>query len=74
VIFVEENEIFPAGCSGNKYCFPCIVGLCPYGRDFMRDCYPKLSLEQKMLFDELFSLRVEIAKLNRPKIEVAPLL
>ena len=60
-----DDEKFP--CSSNKYCFPCIVGLCPYGKDFMRDCYPKLNLEQKMLFDELFSLREEIARLNRSK-------
>jgi|GEM_PF-1535601 hypothetical protein len=50
----------------SKYCFPCVSGLCPYDMDFFKECYPGLDSEQKNLFEELFSLRAEIAR-NNPK-------
>ena len=58
------------GCR-SRYCFPCINGVCPYGKDFMLECYPKLTPEQRMLFDELFNLRAEIARRKLP-LEVSP--
>ncbi len=41
-------------------CFPCVRGLCPYGRDFAKDCYPNLPEWQKKLFDELKRLRANM--------------
>ncbi len=57
------------GCR-SRFCFPCISGTCPLGMDFMRDCYPKLTSEQKALFDELFGLRAEVAReaLKNPQV------
>jgi len=49
-------------CRGNRYCFPCVSGLCPNGLDFTVDCYPELDSELMELFDELFFLRTEILK------------
>lgn len=49
----------------NRYCFPCVTGLCPYEMDFLTECYPELDSEQKNLFEELFTLRAEVARLNR---------
>jgi len=49
----------------SKYCFPCISGLCPYEMDFLTECFPELDSEQKNLFEELFSLRAEIARSNQ---------
>jgi hypothetical protein len=33
--------------------------------DFLTECYPELDSEQKNLFEELFTLRAELARLNR---------
>jgi hypothetical protein len=52
----------------SMYCFPCVSGLCPLGLDFLKDCYPKLKPEQRVLFDELFILRAEVAKGKEIKV------
>ncbi len=56
-VFEDEIQI---GCAKGTYCFPCVSGLCPQGMDFITDCYPKLSSEQKQLFNEMMKLRAEI--------------
>jgi len=55
------EEVYIEGCI-SRYCFPCLSGICPFGMDFMTDCYPRLASEQRSLFDELFVLRAEIAR------------
>ncbi|RUM33187.1 MAG: hypothetical protein DSY33_05125 [Archaeoglobus sp.] len=59
---------------GSRYCFPCLSGTCPLGMDFMKDCYPRLTPEQKLLFDELFGLRAMILrrKFMRKKFKNLP--
>ncbi len=47
------------GCR-SRFCYPCLNGSCPYGRDFYTDCYPKLSVEQQYLFDMLIRLRARL--------------
>ncbi len=42
-----------------RYCFPCVTGLCPYGRTFV-ECYDYLDEETRNLFSELAVLRSEI--------------
>jgi len=63
------------GCGRGKYCFPCVSGLCPLNLDFMTDCYPKLSPEQRQLFDELMRLRAEVVegKVGGMRVEVVKL-
>ncbi len=56
-----------------RFCFPCVNGVCPYGRDFMSDCYPKLSVEQKFMFDMLFRLRARVARNSRHVVMAIPL-
>ena len=51
-------------CAKGRFSFPCVSGLCPYGKDPMNDCYPKLPPTQRMLFDELVFLRSRIAIMN----------
>ena len=58
---MEDLETCLEGCK-SRFCFPCVNGVCPYGRDFMIDCYPKLTFEQKFLFDMLFKLRAKVAR------------
>jgi hypothetical protein len=41
----------------NRYCFPCISGLCPFEMDLIADCFPGLEPELVELFDELLALR-----------------
>ncbi|AEA48076.1 hypothetical protein [Archaeoglobus veneficus] len=60
-VVVDFNKPCDEECRG-KYSFPCVSGLCPFGMDFMTECYPYLEPEQKMLFDELFMLRAEVAR------------
>ena len=40
----------------NRFCFPCVKGLCPYGRHF-EDCYEFFDDEVRELFNELVILR-----------------
>lgn len=49
-------------CSVGSYCFPCISGVCPFGKDFMTDCYPRLPKKQKQLFELLFELRSKVVR------------
>ncbi len=52
----------PCMDSGNKYGFPCVSGLCPFGYDPFRDCFPYMNSEQKVLFLEMKELRSLICR------------
>jgi len=58
---LEDVEFCFEGCR-TRFCFPCVNGICPYGRDFMTECYPKLSVEQRFMFDTLFKLRAKVVR------------
>ncbi|RLI88166.1 MAG: hypothetical protein DRO98_03515 [Archaeoglobales archaeon] len=74
MIEMEKNlEVFELPCDderNGKYCFPCVSGLCPFNMDFLTECYPKLEPEVKMLFEELFMLRAEIAGRNIKELQL----
>ncbi len=66
---MEDDSCFVVGCKG-KFCFPCVNGVCPYGKDFMMECYPKLNFEQQFLFDMLFKLRAKAVRAVEPALKI----
>ncbi len=68
MLSVCEIEVSPKvvyfRCAKGKYCFPCVNGVCPFGLDLMRDCFPKFTPEIRALFNELIVLRSKVAMMN----------
>lgn len=71
MLSVCEVKLVPSAyfrCAKGKYCFPCVNGVCPFGLDLMRDCYPKFTPELRALFDELITLRSKVATMNGSRL------
>jgi len=57
-----ELRLMEVPCSKDRrgrYSFPCVSGLCPYGRDY-EECYEFFDEETRRLFDELSTLRMSV--------------
>ena len=59
MLMLEFVEIPCVKDGKGKYSYPCVTGMCPYGRTFL-DCYDYFDDEIKSLFDELSALRSEV--------------
>ena len=44
-------------CVESGFSFKCVSGLCPFGYDPFRDCFPYMNAEERYLFQELVVLR-----------------
>jgi len=67
MVDVEVQKVVVPICTTGKYCFPCVNDVCPFGLDPIRDCLHRFSPDVRELFEELYSLRSKIARMNGRK-------